>query len=251
MRFDVITLFPGAVRRPPDPRRDAARLRGGQGGRPALAAARFRRRAAPPRRRPAVRRRAGHGDAGRAPRARPGRRPAGACEAAGTAGPFHAHRAQAGPGGGRRLRLRPGGGPALRPLRGRRPALHRSPRRPGTEPRRLRPLRRRTARRWRCWTPSPGCRRGARRPALAPTGQLFGRPARLPALQPARAPRRRRGAAVPEVLLSGNHAAIARWRRERSLELTARRRPDLIAAARASGRLGAATTSATCGSLGL
>jgi tRNA (guanine37-N1)-methyltransferase len=43
--------------------------------------------------------------------------------------------------------------------------------------------------------------------------------------------------AVPEVLLSGHHGRIARWRRERSLELTARRRPDLIAAARAAGRL--------------
>jgi len=43
--------------------------------------------------------------------------------------------------------------------------------------------------------------------------------------------------AVPDVLLSGNHAAIARWRRERALERTARRRPDLIAAARAAGRL--------------
>ena len=43
--------------------------------------------------------------------------------------------------------------------------------------------------------------------------------------------------AVPAVLLSGHHAEIARWRRERSLELTARRRPELIAAARAVGRL--------------
>jgi tRNA (guanine37-N1)-methyltransferase len=42
---------------------------------------------------------------------------------------------------------------------------------------------------------------------------------------------------VPAVLLSGHHAAIARWRRERSLELTVRRRPELIAAARAAGRL--------------
>ena len=48
------------------------------------------------------------------------------------------------------------------------------------------------------------------------------------------------GRAVPAVLLSGHHAAIERWRRERSLELTARRRPDLIAAARAAGRLSAA-----------
>lgn len=45
------------------------------------------------------------------------------------------------------------------------------------------------------------------------------------------------GAAVPAVLLSGHHAAIARWRRERSLELTALRRPGLIAAARVAGRL--------------
>jgi tRNA (guanine37-N1)-methyltransferase len=42
---------------------------------------------------------------------------------------------------------------------------------------------------------------------------------------------------VPPVLLSGHHAQIARWRRERSLELTAQRRPDLIAAARAAGKL--------------
>ncbi|HSI46904.1 MAG TPA: tRNA (guanosine(37)-N1)-methyltransferase TrmD [Ideonella sp.] len=42
---------------------------------------------------------------------------------------------------------------------------------------------------------------------------------------------------VPPVLLSGHHAQIARWRREQSLQLTARRRPDLIAAARAAGRL--------------
>ena len=47
-------------------------------------------------------------------------------------------------------------------------------------------------------------------------------------------------AAVPAVLLSGHHAEIERWRRERSLELTARRRPELIAAARAAGRLSAA-----------
>jgi len=48
------------------------------------------------------------------------------------------------------------------------------------------------------------------------------------------------GAVVPAVLLSGHHADIARWRRERSLELSARRRPDLVAAARAAGRLSAA-----------
>jgi tRNA (guanine37-N1)-methyltransferase len=45
------------------------------------------------------------------------------------------------------------------------------------------------------------------------------------------------GQAVPAVLLSGHHGDIARWRRERSLEATARRRPELITAARAAGRL--------------
>jgi tRNA (guanine37-N1)-methyltransferase len=42
---------------------------------------------------------------------------------------------------------------------------------------------------------------------------------------------------VPAVLLSGHHAEIARWRREQSLVLTARRRPDLVEAARAAGKL--------------
>lgn len=36
---------------------------------------------------------------------------------------------------------------------------------------------------------------------------------------------------VPEVLLSGNHAAIARWRRRQSLRRTLRRRPDLLSQA--------------------
>ena len=40
-----------------------------------------------------------------------------------------------------------------------------------------------------------------------------------------------RGWTVPEVLLSGNHAVIARWRREQSLLRTLRRRPDLLASA--------------------
>ena len=37
-----------------------------------------------------------------------------------------------------------------------------------------------------------------------------------------------RGLAVPEVLLSGNHAEIERWRREAALEKTRRMRPDLL-----------------------
>lgn len=38
-----------------------------------------------------------------------------------------------------------------------------------------------------------------------------------------------RGHDVPEILLSGNHGAIARWRRDRRLERTAEVRPDLLA----------------------
>jgi tRNA (guanine37-N1)-methyltransferase len=45
------------------------------------------------------------------------------------------------------------------------------------------------------------------------------------------------GHKAPAELLSGHHAQIERWRRERRLELTARHRPDLIDAARAQGRL--------------
>lgn len=42
---------------------------------------------------------------------------------------------------------------------------------------------------------------------------------------------------VPQVLLSGHHAEIARWRRQQSLLLTARLRPDLIEKARKAGNL--------------
>jgi tRNA (guanine37-N1)-methyltransferase len=37
-----------------------------------------------------------------------------------------------------------------------------------------------------------------------------------------------RGLTVPPVLLSGNHGAIARWRKERQTEKTRRRRPDIF-----------------------
>jgi len=39
------------------------------------------------------------------------------------------------------------------------------------------------------------------------------------------------GKRVPDVLLSGDHGAIARWRRQQSLALTLARRPDLLATA--------------------
>ncbi len=46
-----------------------------------------------------------------------------------------------------------------------------------------------------------------------------------------------RGMDVPAVLLSGDHGAVARWRREQQLERTARLRPDLLRAAAEAGRL--------------
>jgi len=45
------------------------------------------------------------------------------------------------------------------------------------------------------------------------------------------------GRAVPEVLLSGHHVNIERWRREQRLAMTARLRPELIERARQDGRL--------------
>jgi tRNA (guanine37-N1)-methyltransferase len=44
-------------------------------------------------------------------------------------------------------------------------------------------------------------------------------------------PREWEGRQIPETLLSGDHARIARWRREQSEQLTRERRPDLLAKA--------------------
>ncbi|KPF70403.1 tRNA (guanine-N1)-methyltransferase [beta proteobacterium AAP99] len=44
---------------------------------------------------------------------------------------------------------------------------------------------------------------------------------------------------VPAVLMSGNHAEIAKWRREQQLIRTLSRRPELIESARAAGKLSA------------
>ncbi|MDP9898087.1 tRNA (guanosine(37)-N1)-methyltransferase TrmD [Variovorax ginsengisoli] len=48
-----------------------------------------------------------------------------------------------------------------------------------------------------------------------------------------------KGHAVPAPLMSGHHAQIERWRRDQRLSITAARRPELIDAARAAGRLDA------------
>ena len=45
-----------------------------------------------------------------------------------------------------------------------------------------------------------------------------------------------RGQRVPDVLLNGNHAAINRWRREQSLLITLRRRPELLRMAELSDK---------------
>ncbi len=47
------------------------------------------------------------------------------------------------------------------------------------------------------------------------------------------------GVSVPEVLLSGDHGRTARYRREESLRRTLERRPELLRAAAAAGRLSA------------
>ncbi|WP_050466955.1 tRNA (guanosine(37)-N1)-methyltransferase TrmD [Herbaspirillum chlorophenolicum] len=45
------------------------------------------------------------------------------------------------------------------------------------------------------------------------------------------------GEAVPAILLGGHHAEIQKWRRQRALEATQAKRPDLIARARENGLL--------------
>jgi tRNA (guanine37-N1)-methyltransferase len=48
------------------------------------------------------------------------------------------------------------------------------------------------------------------------------------------------GEPVPPVLMKGNHAEIMKWRRQRALEATAAKRPDLLDKARGAGQLTAA-----------
>lgn len=59
------------------------------------------------------------------------------------------------------------------------------------------------------------------------------------------------GRCVPDVLLSGHHVNIARWRRDQQLHLTALHRPDLIEAARAAGLLSAKDEAALVQDIGL
>lgn len=65
-------------------------------------------------------------------------------------------------------------------------------------------------------------------------GPHYSRPERLPEpLAPGH------DAAVPDVLLSGHHGRIDRWRREQALAVTAARRPELLAALDRDGALDA------------
>jgi len=52
-------------------------------------------------------------------------------------------------------------------------------------------------------------------------------------------PEQWKGQGVPPVLLSGHHVQIERWRRDQRLAITLHKRPELIEAARAAGRLSA------------
>jgi tRNA (guanine37-N1)-methyltransferase len=45
------------------------------------------------------------------------------------------------------------------------------------------------------------------------------------------------GVDVPAVLMGGNHAEIVKWRRQRMLEATSKKRPDLLVRARSAGQL--------------
>ena len=47
------------------------------------------------------------------------------------------------------------------------------------------------------------------------------------------------GVPVPDVLMNGNHAEIARWRRRQALLMTLRKRPDLLRKADEAGKLSA------------
>ena len=55
------------------------------------------------------------------------------------------------------------------------------------------------------------------------------------------------GRPIPDVLLSGDHGAVARWRREQAERLTRERRPDLLALAEEAGEGAAGETDAPAG----
>ena len=56
------------------------------------------------------------------------------------------------------------------------------------------------------------------------------------------------GVSVPPVLMGGNHAEIIKWRRQRMLDATRQKRPDLLARARSAGLLSKADEQFLAGS---
>ena len=240
MRIDVVTLFPEMVDH-------AARF--GVTGRALerglwqlgdVESARFRDGQLPDRRRPAVRRRAGNGDAGGAAGEGAGGGAGGAAGgrvrgdaddlpvAGGRAADAPAGRGARGGGGYDGVRAASRGGTRaiderLRRARGRR----------GNRDRRFRRLGRRAA-----GADADRCGRAAasgraERRGVGGAGLVRRRAARLSALHAARAVAEASGERVPEVLLSGHHEAIRAWRLKQALGRTWERRPDLLGGARA------------------
>ena len=145
---------------------------------------------------------------------RPARAPGGRADAAGPA---------ARPGGRRRARRRGAPDPALGPVRGLRRAHPRSTSRPMRSRSALRPLRRRAARDGRCSTPSPGGFPARSSEGSGVRGELLRRLEGGLEYPHYTRPAEFRGWTVPDVLLSGDHARIADWRREQSRARTADR----------------------------
>ena len=80
-------------------------------------------------------------------------------------------------------------------------------------------------RRWSSSTPSCAC---CRAPSTMPRPRMNPSATACSSTRSTRDQPTFRGEAVPEILLSGDHGAVDRWRREQALERTRRRRPDLL-----------------------
>ena len=119
--------------------------------------------------------------------------------------------------------------PDRRPLRGVRRAHPDRPERRANLHRRLRPQRRRIGRDGDHRRGGPAAAGGARRRGLR-QGRFLLRAnvIRLLEYPQYTRPEVFRGMKVPEILLSGDHAKIAQWRRQQALERTRQWRPDLL-----------------------
>jgi tRNA (guanine37-N1)-methyltransferase len=90
-----------------------------------------------------------------------------------------------------------------------------------------------------CWMPWRGCSPACSTTRAATSSTASIRRSMACSIAPTTpGPKSGRGSSVPAPLMSGHHAQIERWRRDQRLVITARHRPDLIDAARASGAPG-------------